>query len=385
MANLLKVIIEPAILKYARFCSGYEIPEVAKKANITKEFLEQCEQEKTEVSIARLEKLAGVYKIPLAYFFLKQIPRDVVLPKDFRKVFSYEDIKLSPKTMLAVRRARYVQSVIRELEGNEIKYNFRKSSLDDSPEDVAQKLRSLLGMSVDNQSESSQFALKQWKEVIEKIGIFILQQSLPEKEVSAFSLVDQTPYVIVLNSLEHENRRVFSLFHEMGHLFLRASGVCTPEELSKNSFEYVKIEKFCNQFAASFLVPKVAFLKNPDVKRLINLPFTQWNSDSIEKISKYFRVSQEVIYRRFNFLEIITDSEYKQIRTDLIKGFEEYKNKNKNKEFRIPQYIKIISRNGGAFSSFILENLHMNKITMVDAANYLDTTSKHITAVELHI
>ena len=302
MANLLKVVVEPTILKYARYCSGYEIAEASKKAIIKKEFLEQCEQEKTEISIARLEKLAGVYKIPLAYFFLKEIPKDVVLPKDFRKVFTYKETKLSPKVMLAVRRARYVQSVIRELEGDEIKYNFKKSSLESDPEEMAQELRLFFGVSINDQSKwpSSSSALKQWKEVIEKVGIFILQQSLPEKEVSAFSLVDKTPYVVVLNSLEHENRRVFSLFHEMGHILLRGSGVCTPDELSKNSFEYIKIEKFCNQFAASFLVPKEVFLNNPDVKRLTNLSFSQWDQESIEKImeSRAWRVSIKNNYRR---------------------------------------------------------------------------------------
>lgn len=385
----IKIQVEPAILKYARFCSGYSVVEASKKLGIKEDVLTQYEDQKTEITIPRLEKMANVYKIPLAYFFLQHIPKDVVLPKDFRIIYASEEKNFSPPVMLAIRRARYVQSTIQELSEKKIEYKISSINIKDDVDDAASAFRSLLGVSVDVQSKwrDPSISLRHWKEAIERLQIYVLQQSLPENRVSAFCLGDQAPYVIVLNSSEHENRRIFSMFHEIGHILLHNSGVCTPDNLSRNSYQYIQIEKYCNQFAASFLVPKDEFLSNHDVRVISKMPIAQWSDNVIQSIGAHFGVSQEVIYRRFMTLGTIGERNYEQKRTELIRGYEEYKKKKmiKGRELRIPQYRMVISKNGYAYSSFILDHLHSNRITMVEAADFLDTNSRHIPAVEFHL
>ena len=385
--STLKIKVEPAILKYARYYSGYEITVVAKKAKIKEEKMVLFESEKSEISLSQLEKLANVYKMPLAYFLLQNIPRDVVLPKDFRIIYSSKETKLSPVVMLAIRHSRYIQSIIQELVQEKIKYAFQKVTVNDDVEATAAKFRSLLGISLKEQSkwQDLSMALRKWKKAVENLRIFVLQRSLPKDDVSAFCLADEKPFIITLNSSEHENRRIFSLFHEIGHILLNHSGICTPDDLSRNSYQFIQMEKFCNQFAASLLVPKEAFIKDPDVQRLIKLPLDQWQRDDINAISARFKISPEVIYRRFTTIGTITEYAYESKRNELIKGFEEHKNSKKSGELRIPQYRKIISRNGYAYSSLILENLHSNKITMADAAEFLDTHTQHVPAVEYHL
>ena len=289
--------------------------------------------------------------------------------------------------MLAIRRARYAQSVIQELSEDEIKYNFQSITLSADIEAIASHFRSVLGVSVDDQNKllNPALALRYWKDKVEALNIFVLQRSLPNDDVDAFCLADQTPYVITLNSAEHENRRVFSLFHEIGHILLHISGVCTPNDLSRNSFEYVKVEKFCNQFAASLLVPYDDFMQHHLVKKIKGLPFSSWESEDIRVISNYFRVSQEVIYRRLVTVGILENRKYEEKRAELIKGFQEYKKRKKIKDLPIPQFRKVISNNGRAYSMFILDNLYSEKITFADAADYLDTNSRHILDIESHV
>lgn len=382
-----KIKVEPLILKFGRYCSGYNIAEAAMKIKIAEDKLLAFETKECEISLSRLEKLAAVYKIPLAFFLLKEVPKDVVLPKDFRIVYATRDIGFSPSVMLAIRRARYVQSIIQELDKGRPEYKFRKVTITSNVESIATYFRSVIGISVGDQSKwpNPSSALKNWKVGIEKLGIFIMQQSLKEEDVSAFCLADQSPYILVLNSGEHENRRMFSLFHEIGHILLRHSGVCTPDNLSRNSKEYAHIEKFCNQFAASLLVPHDEFLTNSIVIKLNNTPFEQWDPKDIKELSSRFRVSQEVIYRRLVTIGILDEGKYQRKRKELIESFEEYKKKSKDKKVIIPQYKKVISKNGHAYSSFILDNLHSNRITLTEAANYLDTNSRHITSVESHL
>jgi len=383
----LKIKVEPSVLKYARYCSGFDTPEAARKIGIKEERLIFLERNQGEISIAKLEKIANTYKMPLPYFLLDKIPDDVILPGDFRIIYKAEEAGFSPKVMHAIRKARYVQFVIQELSDETLKYNFGRIRLNDDAEKVALYFRSILKVSMKEQSKwpNPSVALRNWKDAIERLNILVLQQSLPQDNIDAFSLADQEPYIIVLNSSEHENRRIFSLFHEIGHILLHRSGVCTPDDLSRNSFEYIRIEKFCNQFAASFLVPYEAFIENPIVKKLRKIPSGRWRDEDIREISMHFTVSQEVVYRRLATLNILSESRYRQKREELLRNFAEYSKGRKKKKIIVPQYRKIISQNGKTYVTFILEKLHSNQITLATAADYLDTNSRHISNVETNI
>lgn len=378
---------EPLILKYARSFSGYDIATAALKLKIPEERLRLLEEQKVEISLAKVKNMANLYKIPLAYFLLQKVPKDVVIPNDFRIVYASEADRLSPDVMLVVRKARYVQSVIRDLRESGIEYNFKNVNLTDNIEEIANYFRSILGISMDEQRGWSDpaLALRRWKDAVENLDIFVLQQTLPENDISAFCLADEKPYILVLNSSEHENRRIFSLFHEIGHILLHGSGVCTPNNFSRNSFDYIQIEKFCNQFAASVLVPIADFKANETVDKMRRLPFERWDPNDIRLLAVLYRVSQEVIYRRFVQVGILNERKYEQKRTELYKGFEEYKKRAKKKDVIIPQYTKIISRNGRGFTSLVLRSMYDNRITMSDVANFLGTTSRHISEVEAHL
>jgi len=384
----IKLKIEPSILKYARFCSGYNVSEVAKKAGIEEEELQKIETDKLEISISKLKKLASVYKMPLAYFLLEKTPKDAILPDNFRVIYSSENYGFTPGVMLAIRNARYVQSIINNLSEKEFKYDFKEISINYNVEEAAKYFRSLIKVPFEEQIKWSDpaVALRNWKNAIEKINIFILQSSLPKENISAFCLADQLPYVVFLNSAEHENRRLFSLFHEIAHILMHFSGICTVDDFSYNTYEYIKIEKFCNQFAASLLVPYEEFISNQNVQELKKIPFSDWKDENIEKIARKFKVSREVIYRRLVTVGILKEKRYEEKRRELIRGFESYNKKyKKNKNLRIPEYVKIISKNGKAYSSFILDNLHSNRITLNDAAQYLNTNSRHISKVDFNI
>jgi Zn-dependent peptidase ImmA (M78 family) len=288
--------------------------------------------------------------------------------------------------MVAIRKARYTQSIVQELQENEIEYEFKSIILTDDSEKAGLDFLSLLSVSMEERKKWSNpgLALRGWKDSVERLGIFILQQSLPKDDVSAFCLADEKPYVILLNSAEHENRRIFSLFHEIGHILLHRSGVCTPDNFSRNSFDYIKIEKFCNQFAASVLVPVSDFKSNDIVLRLSKSAFENWDTEDIRSLAGIYKVSQEVIYRRFVQIGVLNEKKYEQKRSELIKAFEEYKKRGKKKVI-IPQYRKIISKNGRAFTSLVLHSLNESRITLTDVSNFLGTTSKHISAVEANI
>lgn len=379
------VRVEPLIMKYARYCSGYDLARAAKKIKISEAKLRNFEQQQSDITLGELKRVSVVYKMPLAYFLLKKAPSDVVVPDAFRIVYESDDVGSSPTLMLAVRNARYAQSVVQELSEKEIQYSFKDIAIKkDDPEKVALYFREILGVDLNQQKKwhNPTEALRGWKDAVERLGIFILQQSLIKDDVSAFCLADKKPYIIFLNSSEHQNRRIFSLFHEMAHILLHISGICTPTNLSRNSFAYRQVEKFCNQFSAALLVPKSDFSVNEIVKKLVKLNFDSWQPSDIKELASLYGVSQEVIYRRFVQMGALNEKEYERKRRELMNGFEEYKKIQKKENLIIPQYRKIISKNGRAYSGLILDNLRSNRITLSDAAEYLGTNTQHISAVE---
>ncbi|MFA5877383.1 MAG: ImmA/IrrE family metallo-endopeptidase [Candidatus Paceibacterota bacterium] len=385
MGRSITIEVEPLILKYARYCSGYDIQSASKKLKVSEDRLREFEDKKQAISLVQVKKMSAIYKMPVAYFLLINAPKDMVVPKDFRIIYASEAEKFSPEVMLAVRRARYIQSTIHDLK-EEIQYNFKSFSLKDSPEQAADYFRSILNVSLAQQKklDSPNLALRTWKDAVEGLGIFVLQQSLPKDDISAFSLADKKPYVVLLNSAEHENRRVFSLFHEIGHVLLHRSGICTPDNFSRNSYDYIQIEKFCNAFSSEVLVPARDFINNETVKLLSKQKFEDWNLDNIKSIASLYRVSQEVIYRKLVQVGILDEKKYEKRRQELLKGFEEYQKRKKGKII-IPQYRKIISKNGRAFVSVVLRNMYENRITIRDVSDFLGTTSRHIVDVEAHI
>ena len=378
--------IEPTILKLARKTSGYPLEEVSVKTKIKLDQLKLYEEEKSKIPFSQIDKLAALYKRPLAFFLLDKIPEDVELPKDFRYVFAADYLAdFSPKAYLAIRRARYAQAIINELKEDEFNYKFPIATLNDDPEVIADKFRDYIKINFDQQKKwsSPSEALKNWKIALENISIFVMQFSLPQDNVSAFCLADASPFVIIINSSEHEYRRIFSLFHEVGHILLRKSGICTPDDLSRNSYEYAQIEMFCNKFAGALLLPKTEFIASFKNSKLFGIDSKLWEYDDIKEVSNRFRVSKEAFLRRLLTLSYIDEDLYKAWRKNWQKSEKEFVKP--KKKIIIPQYIKCISQNGHAFTTLVLNQYHNNRIGFNNAADILNIAPKHISALEYKI
>ena len=148
----LTVKVEAVILKYARRYSGLTLEQTAQKTKIPLEKLKGYEESGGEVPMHHLEKISDAYKRTLAFFFLLKVPDDAVEPKSFRMVYSSEDdLQFSPAAYLAIRRGRYVQSVIADFSEKEISYDFPNVSIKDNAEDLSKWLREFVGIKYDTQ------------------------------------------------------------------------------------------------------------------------------------------------------------------------------------------------------------------------------------------
>lgn len=372
----LEIIVEPKVLIWSRESMGLSTQEVAKKIKVSKDTVSKWESREKKPTLNQIEKLAKLYKRPLAVFFLSEPPEEPPLPKDFRTLPLDKIKPFSLQTRLAIRRARRLQSLSLELAkslNREMIPRIDRANLSDNPEIVAIRTREQLKVEIQTQFswENENEAFNEWEKTIEKCGILVFQISMPLEETRGFSLTDGLP-VIVLNYRDSMHGKIFSLFHEYAHLLLNNSGVCNMEDQNYLSGEAKAIEKFCNHFAGAFLVPKDALL-NHELIRVIHP--SDWPDEILERLAKSFKVSREVILRRLLILELTTEDFYKRKR----KEWGEIKLKGWGRP-NPPK--KCIQENGIPFVSLVLESHREEKITYSDVADYLSIRTKHLPKIE---
>lgn len=322
-----EVFVEPEVLVWARESIGRNIEEVAKQLNVSNDLVKRLENGEKKPTLNQLKKLAQYYKRPLGVFFLPEPPEEFSLPKDFRTLPEETRIPLSSNIRLAIRRARRLQSLAIELKSalqQEIVLKIGSVSLTDDPEVVADQTRHYLGVDIQTQFHwvNENAALREWIKALEKLGLLVLQISFPIEHARAFSLTDGEIPVIILNTQDHSIKaRIFSLFHEFGHILLNKGGICDPNRSTwdapdqQTSSEGIRlVEKFCNHFSGALLVPKWALLNHRIIK---SKPFSlEWSDNTLGKIARDFKVSREVILRRLVILGLASQAFYQKKRAE---------------------------------------------------------------------
>ncbi len=385
----IEVTVEPSVLVWARESIGKNVKDAAKKLKKSAEFVEELEAGKKKPRLTQLEKLAQLYKRPLAVFLLSSPPPPLPMPEDFRTLPPEEREPFSPETRLAIRRAirtqRLATELTKELKGDiasRIEHTTLPESYEDltlKAEELAQKTRNEFGVEIKDQLyrwRSNSRALKEWKLLIEDKNILVFQIKMPLKETRGFSLPERTLPAIVLNYNDNINGKMFSLFHEYAHLMLDRGGICDMRHENRE-----RIEIFCNYFAGAFLVPRDALLNHELVQA--NLQNTEWEDKVLNELSWKFKVSREVVLRRLLILGRTTDRFYKNKREEWrLQREEKEKESKKEKKGRRNKPTECIREKGIPFISLVLEAHNRGYITYSDMADYLGVRLNYLQKIE---
>jgi len=374
--------VEPSVLVWARESAGRTIDKVALKLDVDEHLIKNWESGNEKPTFNQLRILSYYYKRPISAFLLSEPPKEPLL-HDFRELPGEKKVSLQPKTRFAMRRARRLQSLAVELKGeiHNDKFNKILDMNDVDPESFANNVRNALGIDILKQSEWKKDidALNKWVKTIEALDILVLQLSMPIEDARAFSFTDGGIPVIAINTQDAINARIFSLFHELGHVLLNKGGVCDLsidwENIHGGSIPVKDLEVFCNHFAGAILVPKKDLLNHALV--IGKTKQDQWSNRSLGTLANDFKVSREVVLRRLLIFDIVSEEFYKDKRA-------EWRNKPSKKPGGGGQDIAklCIQRNGSPFVSLILESFRNKNITKSDVADYLDINLKHLPNVE---
>ncbi len=115
MSRTPEALINAALLVWARESIGLTLDDAAAKLRIASGRLADWEAGASRPSIAQLRKLAGIYKRPLAVFFLPEPQRGFQALRDFRRLVGGGAGQWSPDLHAAIRRAHFQREVSLEL------------------------------------------------------------------------------------------------------------------------------------------------------------------------------------------------------------------------------------------------------------------------------
>ncbi len=116
MTRRVEALVEPSLLVWARRSAGFVTTEAAaKKARVKTEQLEAWEQGESRPTVNQLRTLAGIYKRPLAVFYLPAPPQDFEALRDYRRLPEATKPGESPELREEIRRALFRREVVLEL------------------------------------------------------------------------------------------------------------------------------------------------------------------------------------------------------------------------------------------------------------------------------
>jgi Zn-dependent peptidase ImmA (M78 family)/DNA-binding XRE family transcriptional regulator len=384
MAQQIKALVKPSVLKWARESLNLPLTDAAKKIGVKVSKLSAWESGTSSPTIGQLRKAAGVYKRPLAVFFLSDPPRDFDALRDFRRLPDPTRATPSPKLNLEIRRAQMRRETALELAAelgiDSSRIQSIRSDLRDSDR-LAAEARRVLGVSLAEQCgwRDRYETLHGWIAALERAGILVFQTgAVPLEEVRGFSISADLYPVIVVNAKDSPRGRVFTLIHEFAHVLLNRGGLCDLHTTRRGSTQEEDIEVFCNQVAGAFLLPSTEFLREPIVTG--KTARATWEETEIRQLAEKYSVSQEVVLRRLLTLGRISQSFYQQRRQELV---EAYRREAERTQGGFMPYHVLKTRDlGRAFIRLVLEAYHTETINSSDVAEMLGVKLKHLPTIE---
>ena len=302
-----KIKLQPEVLRWARERAGFDTVELAGKLQVKPERVLEWENS-GEISVAQARKLAQRTYTPEGYLFLDEPPEDHLPIADFRTVGDRPLRRPSPNLLDTVytmqsRRAWMREELLSE-EADPLEF---VGAFDDSAdvEEAADGIRDVLGLENDwaSRNPSWSAALRQLRNRIEESGVLVFingivdnntHRKLDPEEFRGFALVDEYAPLIFINNADFTSAQMFTLAHELAHIFVGHEGVSNFEALLPSDHD---AERFCNSIAAEFLVP------HADLEKLWKAVAT--NEDPYQQIARKFKVSVIVAARRALDLNLI--------------------------------------------------------------------------------
>jgi len=362
----------------------------ASKVSVPVERLIEWEDGLQQPTIHQAEILAKVYRRPFALFFLPEIPRDFQPLQDYRRKTAKH---LGTASIFIIREIQQKQAWISEVyeESLDKKLPFvGRFSIKNNATEVANDILRILDINPFHYSLDR--PIREWIDKAESKGIFISRTSfihsrlkLDSEELQGFTISDQYAPFVFVNSDDWDAPQLFTLVHELAHIWIAESGISNeiePEIRSEDTFH--PVELFCNEVAANALMP-VSVMRSLDTHIFDN-------ANKVFKTAKSFGVSSFALLYRALKLDLITIESYRVLKDEAQKDFENYLLREEEKEALKTKpaggpnpYLLRLNKNSRLFTQVVLDAFRGGFIDPALASNLLNTQVNNFHKLEAQL
>ena len=162
---------------------------------------------------------------------------------------------------------------------------------DDDISETAARIRRSLGFDIEERQRLPTWtdALRRFVGQADALGVLVMvsgvdgsnsRRSLDPQEFRAYALDDSIATLVFINGADTKSAQMFTLVHELAHVWLGTSGVSDSEALDVSRQD---TERWCNRAAAELLVPM----------SLLHAEYSEGTrlSDEVNRLARRFKVS----------------------------------------------------------------------------------------------
>lgn len=308
-----RVEVRPRVLEWARARSGIDDEVWEQRFPRYDAWLSGA----AAPTLKQLEDFARKTHTPVGFFFLDEPPVETVPIPDFRTISDRPVVAagevVSADLLDVIYACERRQEWYRDnqlLEGESPLPFVGVASISDAVDDVADQMREMLDWTAESRAacRTSDAALTWLREHAEAVGVLVMisgivgsntHRTLDPQVFRGFALADRYAAVVFVNGADSKAAQVFTLVHELAHLWL---GETALSDLDPQSIRSNAVERWCNQVAAEFLVPMAEFREQFEQRSDLRA--------QLRPLAEHFRVSTQVILGRIREAGALTWDEY---------------------------------------------------------------------------
>lgn len=291
--------ITPDILRWMRERAGLSVDDAAGAVGIKPAQLQNWETGEAKPTFRQAQKLAQAFHAPFGYLFLAEPPVETLPLPDLRTVGSEPvprpSIDLKDTIRQALQRQAWYLDYLQQQGSNNLPFVGRFATATATVRQVVDDMRTVLNTTTLPVHPNKESYLRYLVEAAEAAGVLVMRSGivgnnthrpLDVGEFRGFAVSHSQAPVVFINIADAPSARVFTLLHELAHLWVGSSGVSNAKPGNT-----LQEEVFCNAVAGEFLVPQEAFI-----------PLWQNHTDPlplrVAELAHRFHVSTLVIMRR---------------------------------------------------------------------------------------
>jgi Zn-dependent peptidase ImmA (M78 family) len=381
MDEMIVAHINGQMLTWARKRAGFDDISRLAKGNITAEKLTAWENGQDFPSQAQAIELAEKLGVSYAMLFMPTVPPpDTPTIPDLRTLDGQPLLDPSLDFRQVLNDATIRQEWIRDERKDEGRSALQFVGIFDitgDPKAVAADMRRVLQLNSEDRSQCRDYEafIKHLVARAEAAGVLVMRSAVVRhatnrqllvKEFRGFVVNDAFAPVVFVNDADASAAQVFTIAHELAHIWIGADGVSDRKPSQKDDSKNA-IELFCDKVAAELLAPEVEIR-------------SQWRGgvslENSKRVAAHFRVSTLVVLRRAKDLGLISfdtfmtqvESEYERFREiDRRKREQQKKSEKKGGNF----WASFELRNGKTFNATVAACLKSRRVSFTEAAALL--------------